>query len=603
MRFAASTRVTRAACAWILAALAACSSDPVELEAGQACGDGPDLDGDGRVGACDPCPEDPLDDVDGDGVCGGVDNCPTAPNADQVDSDGDGSGDACDCGVDSDGDGVCDAVDPCPSVVGDVCPPCSDRDDDGVCDAFDLCPDDPENGCLPQCAAATFADVDQDGVDDGCDACPGDAGNDPDQDGVCAALDDCPGAADPGQEDLDGDGFGDACEPACDDSGDGDHDGVCDDVDDCPDVADPLQLDLDHDGLGIACDGAESLPAAFDAAHSAVALAARGTTSAVLGRSGDGATPASLVIVGVDRLRRLSLPAGAAAPFVAADGRVWTSGDRLRRESVDGLEDLGLPARVLADAPVAASGDAPGVLALRSAEGGGEVLEVWDAAGPRTVATATAFTGLTVGPSWLEVVRHEPGGDELALAEADGAAAVVRSASAIQALEPLAAGRGDHVWCATTASGCDVFLTLGATLPAASEVSLGVGCGAVTVVRDDGGTPWIVAWSGHPGRLRAVRGRLGGGRARRAAAAAFLAHTPPPGVSAAVIACAATPPAVCVEVWKASAGVAVRLGALGGAPFGAAFGPAGELAVATNRDLGFERGGSGRRRPICPRPT
>ena len=35
------------------------------------------------------------DDIDGDGVANAVDNCPAVPNADQIDSDADGVGDAC----------------------------------------------------------------------------------------------------------------------------------------------------------------------------------------------------------------------------------------------------------------------------------------------------------------------------------------------------------------------------------------------------------------------------------------------------------------------------------------------------------------------------
>ena len=56
-------------------------------------------------------------DFDGDGVIHGQDNCPLVANPTQVDSDGDGLGDACDAydnDVDADGDGVPDGQDNCP---------------------------------------------------------------------------------------------------------------------------------------------------------------------------------------------------------------------------------------------------------------------------------------------------------------------------------------------------------------------------------------------------------------------------------------------------------------------------------------------------------
>jgi len=90
-------------------------------------------------------------DEDGDGILDVDDNCPNAPNSDQLDSDTDGDGDACD--GDDDNDTVLDDVDNCPldpnidqadfneDSVGDVC----DDDDDGdtVIDGGDSCPSTP----------------------------------------------------------------------------------------------------------------------------------------------------------------------------------------------------------------------------------------------------------------------------------------------------------------------------------------------------------------------------------------------------------------------------------------------------------------------------
>ena len=217
-----------------------------------------------------------LPDADGDGVPDSLDNCPATPNADQLDSDEDGSGDVCDpCPLDpdndADGDGVCGDVDPCPLD------PDNDADADGVCGDVDNCPliynpgqedadgDGVGNACEPDadgdgvvddddnCPATPNTDQldsDGDGAGDVCDACPLDPEDDVDGDGVCGDVDNCPLVHNPGQEDSDGDGTGDACEGIVDSDGDG----VADDVDNCPATPNAAQLDSDGDGVGDACD-------------------------------------------------------------------------------------------------------------------------------------------------------------------------------------------------------------------------------------------------------------------------------------------------------------------------------------------------------------
>jgi len=162
-------------------------------------------------------------DIDGDGVTDAVDNCPAIANGDQVDTDNDGQGNACD--EDDDDDGVIDTDE---NALG-TDPLNRDSDGDGLGDGEEiydfgtdpLDQDSDDDGLWDGDEVHNYysdpldVDSDLDGISDGVEVAQGSdpISGDSDGDAVADGLDNCAAIPNPDQANADLDAYGDFCDP------------------------------------------------------------------------------------------------------------------------------------------------------------------------------------------------------------------------------------------------------------------------------------------------------------------------------------------------------------------------------------------------------
>ncbi|MCB9852607.1 MAG: PQQ-binding-like beta-propeller repeat protein [Phycisphaerales bacterium] len=286
-------------------------------------------------------------DTDADGYANADDNCPNDPNPDQIDSDGDGIGDACDVvpdfcenalpvcpgtyvgattGATTDGSSTCSQLETgnrdvwysyTPAASGSATFDTCGSLFSSTISVHTNCPGTTANQiicndfCCQGNSCVTFSVAE--GMTyyirlTGFNATeivynlhvsgPSCTSNDADDDGIADSIDNCPNHFNPSQQDCDSDGIGDVCAIATAQSTDCDLNGIPDicqlSADDCNgnnipdscDIADDGSIDCDDNGVVDSCEGFP--PCNNDLCQNAGVLCPGGISGTTLGATTDG---------------------------------------------------------------------------------------------------------------------------------------------------------------------------------------------------------------------------------------------------------------------------------------------------------------------------
>ncbi len=223
-----------------------------------------------------------IEDSDKDSIANSLDNCPDTPNQNQIDSDADGVGDACDTDLPKNQQAMNLIIEYAGTGGKSLTPTVKDYLNAGIYGVTldNLTKINTKVSSLkigyidtPEKVQILLKEFDIDITQ-----------LDSDSDGIKDSIDNCPLTPNPKQTDVDEDGKGDKCAPL-DNRNDTDGDGIKNNTDNCPLITNPKQADIDNDGKGDVCDPIDDRDDKSDKVKPIITLTGESTITLNIGQT------------------------------------------------------------------------------------------------------------------------------------------------------------------------------------------------------------------------------------------------------------------------------------------------------------------------------